>query len=72
MAAHATYNFEVLETLDPTNAARPSSEEIAQLAYELWQQRGCPDGSPELDWFQAEQELAGEAPRNEPVSESYA
>jgi hypothetical protein len=27
--------------------------EIANLAYELWQSRGCPDGSPETDWFQA-------------------
>jgi hypothetical protein len=28
-------------------------QEIANLAYELWQARGCPDGSPETDWFQA-------------------
>src|ERR1700679_1785095 len=27
--------------------------EIAALAYELWQARGCPAGSPEEDWFQA-------------------
>jgi hypothetical protein len=30
---------------------------IAARAYELWQQRGCPIGSPEVDWFQAEDEL---------------
>lgn len=30
-------------------------ENVAQLAYFYWQQRGCPDGSPEQDWFQAEQ-----------------
>lgn len=30
---------------------------IAQLAYELWQARGCPEGSPEADWLQAEQHL---------------
>jgi hypothetical protein len=34
-----------------------SSQDIAALAYELWQARGCPDGSPEEDWFRAEQEL---------------
>src|SRR5579871_3884562 len=27
--------------------------DIAALAYELWQARGCPDGSPEEDWFRA-------------------
>jgi hypothetical protein len=27
--------------------------EIAQLAHELWQARGCPAGSPEEDWFRA-------------------
>ena len=31
--------------------------EIAALAYELWQERGCPIGSPDKDWFRAEQEL---------------
>jgi hypothetical protein len=32
-------------------------EEIARLAYSLWQARGCPVGSPETDWFRAEQEM---------------
>jgi len=32
------------------------TEEIAQLAYSLWQARGCPYGSPEQDWFAAERE----------------
>ena len=27
--------------------------EIAKLAQELWQARGCPEGSPEQDWFSA-------------------
>jgi hypothetical protein len=31
--------------------------EIAELAHALWQARGCPDGSPEVDWFHAAQEL---------------
>lgn len=30
---------------------------IANLAYDLWQQRGCPQGSPEEDWNRAEQML---------------
>ena len=32
-------------------------DEIASLAYELWQARGCPYGSPEEDWLRAESEL---------------
>jgi len=30
---------------------------IAALAYEHWQARGCPHGSPQEDWFQAAEEL---------------
>jgi hypothetical protein len=30
---------------------------IATRAYEIWQQRGCPIGSDQEDWFQAESEL---------------
>lgn len=32
---------------------------IADLAYELWQQRGCPVGSPEDDWNRAQAILQG-------------
>ena len=38
--------------------AEPIAEAaIAARAHELWLARGCPTGSPEVDWFQAEQEL---------------
>jgi hypothetical protein len=30
---------------------------IAALAHRLWLERGCPEGSPEEDWFLAEREL---------------
>jgi len=30
-------------------------EFVAKLAYKLWAQRGRPFGSPEVDWFAAEQ-----------------
>ena len=42
----------------PESADRPTSEEIANLAYALWQERGCPDGSPEEDWYDAEFRLS--------------
>ena len=32
---------------------------ITALAYQLWQERGCPVGSDQQDWFQAEQDLKG-------------
>ena len=34
-------------------------EQIAALACTLWQGRGCPDGTPDDDWFRAEREIAG-------------
>jgi hypothetical protein len=30
---------------------------IRARAYKLWQDRGCPAGSPEHDWFSAEREF---------------
>ena len=34
-----------------------TDQEIAALAYELWQARGRPDGSPQEDWSCAEEQL---------------
>jgi hypothetical protein len=31
--------------------------QVAALAYAHWEARGCPDGSPEEDWYCAENEL---------------
>lgn len=33
---------------------------LTDLAYQIWQERGCPQGSPEDDWFEAERRLARE------------
>ncbi len=40
--------------------AAPRHEDIQLLAYQLWKERGCPLGTPEVDWFDAEEKLAGE------------
>jgi hypothetical protein len=32
-------------------------ENLEKLAYGLWQERGCPYGSPEFDWLEAERSL---------------
>ena len=58
-------------TLEARNQA--SSADIAAMAYQLWIARGCPEGSPEVDWFQAEENLRRELGRtsrssvNEPL-----
>ena len=33
---------------------------VTERAYLRWLQRGCPHGSPDYDWFEAEQELMRE------------
>lgn len=35
----------------------PQENEIAVAAYYLWENRGCPIGSDQDDWFRAEEEL---------------
>ena len=49
---------------------RPLHEEIAQRAYELWEQRGRPNGSREEDWFRAESELSH--PSEVPLADTAA
>jgi len=34
-----------------------TTDDIARLAYHLWEERGCPIGSPDEDWFRAEELL---------------
>ena len=38
-------------------------DDIAALAHKLWQARGCPEGSPDQDWFEAVKELRSRATR---------
>ena len=54
------------EATKPAQEVEPSAElperhimpeDIAVLAYHLWQERGCPDGSAEEDWFEALEQL---------------
>jgi hypothetical protein len=43
---------------------------IAELAYELWEARGCPHGSPEQDWLEAERRIEQSAAVTPPVSKN--
>ena len=36
------------------------NQEIELLAYQYWEERGSPVGSPEEDWFKAEAHLLAE------------
>jgi len=48
------------QATDSTDSNTPepfTGNEVAVLAYQIWQQRGCPIGSGKDDWFQAEKEL---------------
>ena len=46
------------EVDDPAFTAAPTREEISLRAWELWQEHGCPNGSADSDWLEAERELA--------------
>ena len=41
--------------------SRFSHDDIAALAHKLWQARGCPEGSPQEDWFHAAEQLRSRA-----------
>lgn len=45
------------DSVHTAESVAPAHEEIAQLAYRYWEARGRPLGSPEEDWFRAEQEV---------------
>lgn len=46
------------ETMDSTEGSFGiDHEELARRAYECWHARGCPEGSSEADWFEAERQI---------------
>ena len=56
IAATAHDAFEAPDKLTNT-ASSLQRAEIESLAHWLWEERGCPEGSPEIDWFEAERLL---------------
>ncbi|MBV9297170.1 MAG: DUF2934 domain-containing protein, partial [Acidobacteriaceae bacterium] len=40
--------------MEETLNVQQEKQEIRLLAYQLWIERGCPLGTPEVDWFEAE------------------
>ena len=51
-----------VKTQPETQIQQVQQQDIANLAYTLWQQRGCPEGSPQQDWIEAEQRMRDERP----------
>ncbi len=56
--------MEAVDTREKGNSQPPSlaylkEQDVAELAYQRWVERGCPQGSPEEDWFEAENALQG-------------
>ena len=58
-AAIAENPNEPAESAGPTAGVETDCNQdgVAALAYKMWQERGCPIGSDQEDWFRAENEL---------------
>lgn len=52
MAAHAL-DVVASPTMEESTAT-DQNQKIETLAYQLWLERGCPNGSDQEDWFRAE------------------
>jgi hypothetical protein len=44
----------------PSTQTKVAHERIAMRAYEKWEARGCPHGTDQQDWLEAEAELKAE------------
>jgi hypothetical protein len=54
MGSDATTLQRSSETMSAAAPVRPTDTEIAAVAYRLWLDKGCPVGSDQEDWLQAE------------------
>jgi hypothetical protein len=61
LVALGTQDFETRNSTKTMNEQDTHQQRIERLAYQLWQERGSPLGSPEDDWFRAENEFRREA-----------
>ena len=57
MARKSNNSLEEAANTNNSSKTSTSTEEIAALAYQLWQERGCPEGSAEEDWYEAQRKL---------------
>jgi len=52
-------------------ASEPTWDSTAQLAYELWERRGRPLASAEVDWFAAEKALASSTSKDKKAKAAH-
>ncbi len=57
MSSQGTKRAKIKEIPTEPTQLSPSHEQIVSLAHALWEQRGYPEGTSEVDWFEAEKEL---------------
>ena len=57
MSSQGTKRAKIQEISPEPTQLSPTHEQIVSLAHALWEQRGCPEGTSEVDWFEAEKEL---------------
>jgi hypothetical protein len=55
----STPEFPDSSIAEASQPSRPPNDRITMLAYTLWEERGCPEGCPDQDWFEAERRLSG-------------
>jgi hypothetical protein len=56
------------QAAQPSAAPKITHDRIAMRAYEKWMQRGCPHGTDQQDWLDAEAELKAELNRTASAS----
>jgi hypothetical protein len=63
--SNSAFGYQQYEVVEPVTVTltEPAHDDIARLAYALWQSRGETDGSPDEDWFNAERLLIAESSR---------
>lgn len=50
-------NSAVMSQNEPQSSEPPDESAVAELAYRRWVEKGCPQGTAEDDWFEAERDL---------------
>ncbi len=48
---------------ETTTTVKPTREQIAKRAHEIWVKNGCKHGQDEQNWFEAERQLKAEMSR---------
>ena len=57
-----------LKTKKAAAKLKPTQDQVAARAYEIYLERGATPGDPMQDWLQAEHELAAPAKKSSPKS----